>query len=154
NQPPSLGRKPGCICNFDGMNINPSVRKVARAALSAAYGLLLVSSSSAATFTYTNVNLIAGFRALGGISDLVVNLSPAPNYDYRPYGTSFQVTNVQASQLSAAFPSLNNVIWSVSGAMRGNTTYPYPLQTLFVTSPRPSSSVTGPVWKRKGQFTQ
>jgi hypothetical protein len=43
----------------------------------------------------------------------------------------------------------------VAAAMRGNANYPqYPLQTIWLTSPRPNIFTPGPVYNRKGQFTQ
>jgi hypothetical protein len=110
---------------------------------------------SAATFSYTNVDLVAGFRRAGGSSDLVVDLGSVAYFEGLPLRTVVTVTNVQSSQVTAAFPNLNSLNWSISAAMRGNTNYPqYPLQTIWVSSPRPSVNAPGPVYLRKGQFTQ
>ncbi len=110
-------------------------------------------AGAAGSFAYTNVNLIAGFRLGGGSSDLVVDLGPVSNYESLPLRTVLGVTNLQSSQLSNAFPNLNRLSWSISAAMRGNTNYPqYPLQTIWVTSPRPTINVAGPVFVRKSQF--
>jgi hypothetical protein len=115
----------------------------------------LNSTISTATFSYTNVDLVAGFRRAGGSSDLVVDLGPVPYYEGLPLRTVVNVTNVQASLLTAAFPNLNDLSWSISAAMRGNTNYPqYPLQTIWVSSPRPNINTPGLVYVRKGQFTQ
>jgi hypothetical protein len=117
--------------------------------------LLSCNGASAASFTYTNTDLIAAFRLAGGSSDVVMDLGPVAYYESLAPRTVITVTNVQASLLTAAFPSLNGINWSVSAAMRGNPGYPqYPLQSIWVTSPRPDISTAGLVWVRKGQFTQ
>ncbi len=131
-------------------------RQLRRCRALAVCGVFLWAFALAAgTFTYSNPDLIAAFRRVGGVSDLVADLGPVSAFEGLPLRTSFLVTNVQAAQLAAAFPDLNGVSWSVSAAMRGNTSYPqFPLQTLWVTSPRPDADTPGAEWKRKGQFTQ
>src|SRR5262249_55542951 len=97
------------------MKTSPVIKRTLRHALPVAFCLAAGLSTRAATFLYTNVDLIAGFRTVGGVSDLVVNLGSAANLENLPYGTSIVQTNLQATQLSAAFASLNNVTWSVCG---------------------------------------
>lgn len=107
----------------------------------------------AQTFTYTNCDLVAGFRLIGGASDLVVDLGPVANYlDLAPRSV-LTVTNLSATQLANALPTLDGVSWSVAAAMRGNTNYAYPLQTLWVTSPRPDIYTPGKVWVTESVWT-
>jgi hypothetical protein len=120
-------------------------------------GALLLAHASirAQTFAYTNCDLVAGFRIPGASSDLVVNLGSVAAFENFPLRSVIMITNLSVAQLSNALPTLNGVMWSVSAAMRGNPNYPqYPLQTIWVSSPRPDIDTPGVVWERKGQFTQ
>ena len=79
---------------------------------------------SAVTFSYTNVDLVVGFRRPTASSDLVVDLGPVAYYESLPARTVV-TTVVQPSQLTSALVTLDNVSWSVAAAMRGNTNYPH-----------------------------
>jgi len=115
--------------------------------------LLPLVSIRAQTFTYTNCDLVAGFRLTGGASDLVINLGSVASFESLPARSVLAITNLSATQLASALPSLDGVSWSVSGAMRGNTNYSYPLQTLWVTAPRLNLYTAGPAWVRQSVWT-
>jgi hypothetical protein len=114
-----------------------------------AAGALLSADFSlcAQSFTYNNCDLVAGFRLIGGASDLVVDLGPVANYENLTPRSVTTITNLSAAQLSNALPTLDGVSWSVAAAMRGNPNYSYPLQTIWVTSPRPDIYTPGKVWR-------
>ena len=120
-----------------------------------AAGALLSANVSlrAQTFTYTNCDLVAGFRLIGGASDLVVDLGSVAAFENLTPRSVITITNLSAIQLASALPTLDGVSWSVSAAMRGNTNYSYPLQTIWVTSPRPDIYTPGTVWQTKSSGT-
>jgi hypothetical protein len=108
----------------------------------------------AQTFQYANGDLIVCFRQAGGASNLVVDIGPAANYSGLANGTVISVTNVHLAQLNAAFPSLNNVSWSVLGNIDTGGNTDYPAQTLWVTSPGASTNTPGILWLREDQYSQ
>jgi hypothetical protein len=118
-------------------------------------GALLPAAPSlhAQTFTYTNCDLVAGFRLIGGASDLVVDLGPVPTFESLAPRTVITITNLVAAQEADALPTLDGVSWSVAGAMRGNPNYAYPMQTIWVTSPRPDIYTPGKIWQNASQGT-
>lgn len=120
---------------------------LAAAALSAAPPI------HAQTFTYTNCDLVAGFRLPGGATDLVIDLGQVAAIESLPPRSVITITNLSATQLAVALPTLDGVEWSVSAAMRGNTNYSYPLQTLWVTSPRPDIYTPGSIWASESAWT-
>jgi len=116
----------------------------------------LVSATAtmqAQAFSYTNCDLVAGFRIIGGASDLVVDLGQVANFEGLAPRTVITMTNLTATQLAAALPTIDGVSWSVAAAMRGNANYSYPLQTIWVTSPRPDIHTAGTVWSDASQGT-
>jgi len=100
----------------------------------------------AQTFTYTNCDLVAGFRIIGGASDLVVDLGQVASFEGLAPRSVITITNLTATQLDDALPTVDGVSWSVAAALRGNPNYSYPLQTIWVTSPRPNIYTPGKVW--------
>lgn len=115
----------------------------------------LACQTDAAAFSYISGDLIAAFRAEGGASDLVTRLGAVSDFEGLTVGTTVAMSTVTSAQLTAAFPSLAGVAWSVLGVQRGNTNFAqYPLHTLWVSSPSLGSNVPGPVWRRQGVFTQ
>jgi len=120
-----------------------------------ASGALLTAALTlhAQTFTYTNCDLVAGFRLIGGASDLVVDLGPVATFESLAPRSVTTITNLTAGQLADALPTLNGVSWSVGAAMRGNTNYTYPLQTIWVTAPRPDIYTPGKVWMNQSVYT-
>jgi len=119
-----------------------------------AAGALLATDVSlrAQTFTYTNCDLVAGFRLIGGASDLVVNLGQVAKFESLA-PRSVITNNLSAIQEADALPTLDGVSWSVAAALRGNTNYSYPLQTIWVTSPRPDIYTPGTAWQNASQGT-
>lgn len=113
----------------------------------------IAGSLQAQTFTYTNCDLVAGFRLSGGASDLVVDLGAVAAFESLPPRSVVAMTNLSATQLVEALPTLNDVSWSVAAALRGNTNYSYPLETLWVTSPRPDIYTPGLVWTRQSVWS-
>jgi hypothetical protein len=120
-----------------------------------AAGALLAAAVSlrAQTFTYTNCDLVAGFRLIGGANDLIVDLGSVAVFENLTPRSITSITNLSITQLTNALPTLNGVSWSVAAAMRGNTNYSYPLQTLWVTSPRPDIYTPGKVWVSQSVWT-
>ncbi|MBN9691759.1 MAG: hypothetical protein J0M24_16080 [Verrucomicrobia bacterium] len=117
-------------------------------------GLALVGSVlQAAPFLYSPGDLLLAFRQTGNADDLVVNVGAATNYTSIPDNTTVVVPALSSELLTATFPSLNGLIWSVSGATRSPQSG-FPSQTLWVTAPRLLAEVPASAWLRKGQFVQ
>jgi hypothetical protein len=108
----------------------------------------------AAPFLYSSGDLVLAFRQTGSANDYAVNLGKATNYSNLPVGTTFTVTNLSASQLGSAFPSVNELNWSVAAAIRSAGNPNYPIQTLWVARPRLDAGVQSAPWLRKGTSTQ
>lgn len=115
---------------------------------------LFAGSLQAVPFLYSTGDLILAFRQDGNSSDLVVNIGKTTNYSALPPGNTFTVTNLSAAQLGSAFPSLNDLHWSVTGAIKLSSDPNYPNQSLWATAPRLENAVQSPAWKRDGQFLQ
>lgn len=107
-----------------------------------------------APFLYTSGDLVLAFRQAGNASDLVVKLGKASQFSTLPVGSTLVVSNLADAQISAAFPSVNGLNWSVAGAIRTPGDPVYPFQTLWVTAPRDDATVQSPPWLRKGSFVQ
>ena len=123
--------------------------------LPSAAGLALFTTAlSAAPFVYSPGDLILAVRQSNNPSDLVVNLGKAKDYSALTPGTSFVVTNLSTAQLAAAFPSVNELKWSIAGSSRPPGVDGFPLQTLWLTSPRNDPATASLAWLRKGQFVQ
>jgi hypothetical protein len=120
-----------------------------------AAGVLLAAGGPlrAQSFTYTNGDLVAGFRIIGGASDLVVDLGQVANFENLTPRSVITLTNLTATQLAAALPTVDGISWSVAAALRGNPNYAYPLQTIWVTSPRPSIYTRGRLWLNQSSGT-
>ncbi len=108
----------------------------------------------AAPFLYSPGDLVLSFRQPGNAFDYVVNLGKATAFTSVAAGTSGPVTNLSATQLNAAFPSINGLNWSVVGANRPPGDPAFPLQTLWASSPRLDASIQSAPWLRKGSFLQ
>ncbi len=124
------------------------------AGLAAAAALLGAGGVSAAPFLYTPGDLVLTLRQAGNASDLVVNLGPASTFSTLPAGTELTVTRLDPQVLTATFPSLNGLAWSVLAANRPPVVPEYPLQTLWVAAPRRDPGTPASAWLRKGQFVQ
>jgi hypothetical protein len=121
-----------------------------------AAGTLLSATVSlrAQTFAYTNGDLVAAFRIAGGANDLVVDLGPVSKFESLPARSVTTITNLAATQLADALPTLNGVSWSVSAALRANPNYPqYGIETIWITAPRPDIYTPGNVWQRAAEGT-
>lgn len=117
--------------------------------------LLLGSGAAvAAPFVYTPPDLLLVVRQTGNAFDLVVNLGKVTQFTAVPPGTSVPITALTTTQLSAAFPNLNDLSWSVTAANRPPVDPAYPLQTIWATAPRLDAATAAPAWLRKGQFVQ
>lgn len=108
----------------------------------------------AAPFLYAPGDLVLAFRQSGSASDLVVNLGKVTQFNALPPGSSVAITQLDATQLGAAFPSLNGLNWSVAAANRPPVLPDYAVQTLWVSAPRLEPDVPSPAWARKGTFVQ
>lgn len=122
--------------------------------LAVAATLLVVPGLSAASFLYAPGDLLLTLRQPGNAADLVVNLGPASVYSTLPAGKSQVVAQVDPTLLSATFPSLNGLAWSVLAANRPPVVPEFPLQTLWVGGVRLDPGAHSSPWLRKGQFVQ
>src|SRR5262249_14613325 len=113
----------------------------------------MVETASAQPFTYTNNDLVLGFRKTGafaGSFEAVVNIGKATNYAQAQPGASFTVPNFSLSQLTpGSFGDINHLNWSVFGYSRTNTLWVLPgyvNNTLWLTVPRtsPGTQTTPP----------
>jgi hypothetical protein len=111
-------------------------------------------SLRAQTFIFNPQDLVLAFRQSGGASDLVVDIGQASAYYGASGGSSFTIGQYNASQLSSAFSSLDNLSFSVSGAVRTSGDPVNPLQTLWVTDPRVDINTQSSPWQRQSQFSQ
>lgn len=134
------------------MNTKSTKLRLSRAL---AAGALLSAGMSlrAQSFSYTNGDLVAGFRIIGGASDLVVDLGQVANLESLAPRSVITQTNLTSALLSDALPTMDGVSWSVAAALRGNPNYTYPLQTIWVTSPRPGLFAPGKIWLNQSSGT-
>jgi hypothetical protein len=115
---------------------------------------LATAGSAEAGFQYTGQDLVLGFRQSGGISELVVNLGQASKFYTLTSGSKVTITNYDVSALSAVFPSLDALSWSVSGDVRTTDDTNHPLETLWVTRPRDDLATQTLPWARQSQYAQ
>ena len=81
------------------------------------------AGSASSSFTYTNRDLLLGFRKTGsdgtgtvGVSDFEVNIGQASLYYNAAPGSTFTVSAVwHRAELAADFDNLNDLSWSVAG---------------------------------------
>ncbi len=105
---------------------------------------------AAGPFTYQTADLCVGFRKTGAYQatyECVVDIGQATNYVNQPAGTTVNITQYTASQLTpASFSSLANLSWSVTGYVETtNQPVGYPQATIWITVPRVAGvSVTAP----------
>ena len=138
------------------MKMNRSKSRLWRVPLPAVLLGFLAASPDLATalpFTYTNNDLVLGFRKTGVNQEnyeVVVNIGPAANYLNAALNSTISVPNFSLIQLVPdSFTSLNNLNWSVSGFARTNLTNVLPgaiNNTLWLTLPRtdPNTQTTPP----------
>jgi hypothetical protein len=105
--------------------------------------LVFADAANAQTFTANKGDLLLGFRKTSsGSYELVVNIGNVTNYAAVSAGTTIPVTNFSAAQLTAAFPTYNNLQWSVSSAFSGSSAWAgFPASTIWSTLPRTSVGV-------------
>jgi len=108
----------------------------------------MIGTASAQPFTYTNNDLVLGFRKTGtfaGTFEVVVNVGKATNYTRAQPGASFTVPNFSLSQLTpGSFGDINHLNWSVFGYSKTNFTWVLPgyiNNTLWLTVPRSSPGI-------------
>jgi hypothetical protein len=111
--------------------------------LSAAGFLTVAGPTYAQTFTYKQTDLYLGFKTADVIrsNQVVVNIGSATNYVNLPAGSSNLVSGFSASQLYPGSFGLNNLMWSVGGDVKNPGTPGYPVDTIWVTSPRSDPNV-------------
>src|ERR1019366_3811708 len=119
-------------------------------------GLALLSATlGAAPFAYNSGDLILGFRQVGGPApDLVVNIGQGSIYDAVASGHSLVVGNLSASQLNTAFPDLDGINWSITGAVRALGDPNYAAQTIWATAARTDVNLQSVPWLRRNQYGQ
>lgn len=135
--------------------MKPYLKQKRTLALGLSGALAVVSlSAGAASFTYTNDDLLLAFR-VSGSPDLVVDIGQVSVYEAVASGATIPVTTsptTVSNLLKIAYSSLDNLNWSVSGSQ--HTPGTFPLQTIWVTSPRSDVAVQATPWYRNGQFVQ
>lgn len=99
-------------------------------------------------FTYTNNDLLLGFRKTGSFQEsyeVVVNIGKAINYVQAAPGANVSVPNFNLAQLTpGSFANLNHLNWSVLGFSKTNLTSLLPgyvNNVLWLTVPRTSPGV-------------
>ena len=117
-------------------------------------GVFGSSQANAAPFLYAPGDLLVTFRQPGSAGDLVVNLGRVTQFTAVAPDQSVPLPAVTASALTAAFPSLSGLRWSVAAANRPPGDPGFPLQTIWVSAPRLDPATPAPAWLRKGQFVQ
>lgn len=108
----------------------------------------------AAPFLYDPGDLVLTLRQSGNASDLVVNIGTAASFSTLAPGTTRTIDALSTDLLTATFPSLNNLSFSVAGANRPPLVAAFPIQTLWVTAPRLAADQPAAIWLRKGQAVQ
>jgi hypothetical protein len=113
----------------------------------------LASVGDAAIFSFTNNDLILGFRKVAPYTEsyeVVVDIGQAINYINQTVGTTASVPGFSAAQLSpGSFSSLNNLSWSVFGTYSGSGYSGYVADnTLWLTVPRTINSSQSPTPSR------
>lgn len=133
--------------------LKSNLRRVSFQAVLVGLALASPNLASALPFTYTNNDLVLGFRKTGVNQEnyeVVVNIGPAVNYLNAALNTTVSVPNFSLAQLVPdSFTTLNNLNWSVSGFARTNLTSVLPgaiNNTLWLTLPRtdPNTQTTPP----------
>lgn len=114
---------------------------------------LLGSALQAAPFLYSSGDLLLAFRQIGNADDLVVNVGSFTNFTSIPQNSTVPIPALSAELLTATFPSLNGLTWSVSGTTRLPLNG-FPPQSLWTTAPRLLPDLPASAWLRKGQFVQ
>jgi hypothetical protein len=123
--------------------------------------IAMPQTGSAQPFTYTNNDLLLGFRKTGGFAgtfETVVNIGKATNYVKAQAGTSFAVPNFNLSQLTpGSFGDVNHLNWSIFGYSKTNLTSVLPgyvNNTLWLTVPRSAPGVQTAAPNRLGYASQ
>jgi PKD repeat protein len=113
----------------------------------AVLGLLtIITTAEALPFVSNYADLCLGFRKTGanpGSYEEVVDIGPAINYVGLPIGTTTNINQYVASQLSPdSYANLTNLSWAVCGYVQtAGSPAGYPPYTLWTTLPRPSLGV-------------
>jgi hypothetical protein len=117
--------------------------------------LLALATSAHAGFQYNPRDLVFGFRTEGGgTPEVTINAGPASAYYSLPVGQTILVSNVNATILLAAFADLNNLLWSAAADVRTNGDATFPIETDWLTRPRPDLNTQSTPWARWSRFTQ
>jgi hypothetical protein len=114
--------------------------------------VLWTASAFAGPFVYNSRDLLLGFRNSSAATDFVVDVGPASMY-YGGSGT-FTIGSFTGAQLNSVFGSMNSLSFSVFGDVRSSGDASYPLNTLWVTSPRVDPNTQNNPWNRQSQFSQ
>jgi hypothetical protein len=107
-------------------------------------GLLAAAdAANAQFFTANKGDLLLGFRKTSsGTYELVVNIGNVTNLLALSQGTTVNVNNFTAAQLSAAFPTYGNLQWSVFSAFSGSSAWAgFPASTIWSTVARSTTNV-------------
>src|ERR1041385_1870297 len=113
-----------------------------------------LAGSAHAGFQYTPRDLVFVLRKNGGSSKVPVKAAPAANFYNLPAGQSITVSNITITQLTTAFGVLDDLSWSAAADVRTNGDAAYPIQTLWVVSPRTDLNTQTTPWNRGSQFSQ
>ena len=83
-----------------------------------------------------------------------MNIGQGTIYDAVAAGQSLVVGNLSASQLNTAFPDLDGINWSITGAVRALGDPNYAAQTIWATAARTDVNVQSVPWLRRNQYGQ
>ncbi len=111
------------------------------------------------SFTYSDTDLLLGFRKTGGATTVLMNLGPAAQFYNAQPGSTFSVGNaasmfIASSRAFGGLSSFSGLQYSVTGTLRSaaNANADHPVQTLWVTKESPDLSTASDPWSRQSSF--
>lgn len=117
--------------------------------------VIALTTSVHGGFQYNPRDLVFGFRTEGGgTPEVTINAGPASAYYSLPVGQTITVTNINTNILLTAFADLNNLLWSAAADVRTNGDATFPIETDWVTCPRPVLNTQSDPWLRRSRFQQ
>jgi hypothetical protein len=111
------------------------------------------------SFSYSDTDLLLGFRKAGGATTVLVNLGPAAQFYNAKPGSTFSVGNpaslfIASSTAFGGLSSYAGLQYSVAGTLRSaaNANADHPVQTLWVTKESPDLNTASDPWTRQSSF--
>jgi hypothetical protein len=130
----------------------PSFQKTSRRLLGVVAAVLLSTSQAHCyNFNPTNYDLILGLQQPSGSYEMIVNIGSVSNYLKVPAGSTISITNYSTNFLGRAFSDINDVQWSVLGAVAtGAASSSHPAKTCWMTEQRSDPNTQSTPWIRYG----